>query len=398
MRIPWLCLLFALTACEVDQREVTLVHLWQEPAPGIAQNVQATLENRGIAVVLREQRTWEQLRDDVLDGNADLAIIEEPAESIEGLTTIAPLYPSVLHVLVPDGAAPASFAEAIRGRTIWAGPEDGTDYQLLMRVAADAGVNTSEFTLLADPWTVTPDVHFTLGGLLRHQDAAELARYELFSFARPGDVAGGSFADAIALRHHEVRPFLLPRGTYPDLASDAVLTLSIRSILVANEGIDDELAFDVADALFTNAQDISRAYPLVTQELDEGLKATELMLPLHAGSRRYIDRDGPSFIERYVEVMALYFTVFVTLLSGAFALYRYRSRIKKDRLDRYYGKLIAIREAMRDRDPSSSKSEVLAVQREVLDLLIDERVAADASLVAFISLSNQLLDELDREA
>lgn len=397
MRIATLLLVFALTACEAEQADVTLVHLWQEPAPGIARKVKDTLESRGIPVVLREQRNWEQLTDEVLSGRADLAIIEEPAETIGGLTTIAPLYPSVLHVLVPDGTGSRSFADAIRGRTIWAGPEGGTDYRLLTRVAADAGVDPAEFTLLSDPWTITPDIHFTLGGLLRHQDAAELAPYELFNFAMPTDVERGSFADAIALRHHDVRPFLLPRGTYPDLADDAVTTLSIRSILVASESIDDNLAFDIADALFTNAQDISREYPLVTRELDEGFKAAQLMLPLHGGSRRYIDRDGPGFIERYVEVLALYFTVIVTLLSGGFALYRYRSRVKKDRLDRYYGKLIAVREAMPAKDPAASKSEVLAVQREVLDLLIDERVTADASLTAFISLSNQLVDELDRQ-
>ncbi|MEM9208445.1 MAG: hypothetical protein AAGA61_04325, partial [Pseudomonadota bacterium] len=123
----------------------------------------------------------------------------------------------------------------------------------------------------------------------------------------------------------------------------------------------------------------------------------ELMLPLHSGSRRYLDRDGPGFIERYVEILALYFTVIVTLLSGAFALYRYRSQIKKDRVDRYYARLIEIRDGVSTEGADASRDKVLAVQREVLDLLIDERVAADASLVAFVSLSNQLLDELDRK-
>jgi len=36
------------------------------------------------------------------------------------------------------------------------------------------------------------------------------------------------------------------------------------------------------------------------------------------------------------------------------------------------------------------------VQQEVLNLLIDERVAADASLLAFLSISNQIINELDR--
>jgi len=36
------------------------------------------------------------------------------------------------------------------------------------------------------------------------------------------------------------------------------------------------------------------------------------------------------------------------------------------------------------------------VQQDVLNLLIDERVAADTSLMAFLSLSNQIINELDR--
>ncbi len=39
---------------------------------------------------------------------------------------------------------------------------------------------------------------------------------------------------------------------------------------------------------------------------------------------------------------------------------------------------------------------VTGVQREVFALLIDERIAADASLTVFLGLSNRILDEVDR--
>ena len=121
------------------------------------------------------------------------------------------------------------------------------------------------------------------------------------------------------------------------------------------------------------------------------------MVPLHDNARRYIDRDGPGFIERYVEVLALAFTIAVSLVSGAIALYRHRTQVRKDRVDHYYTRLIDIREAMPARAATESRRDVLAVQREVLDLLIDERVAVDAGFVAFVNLSNQMLDEPDRQ-
>jgi len=134
--------------------------------------------------------------------------------------------------------------------------------------------------------------------------------------------------------------------------------------------------------------------------LNVGLDTTELMFPLHAGTRRYLDRDKPGFIERYVEVLALIFTVVITLLSGAFVLYRHRSQVRKDRVDVYYSQLLEIRRGMERTNAHtalrSHRQRVLDVQQDVLNLLIDERVAADTSLMAFLSLSNQIINELDR--
>jgi hypothetical protein len=130
------------------------------------------------------------------------------------------------------------------------------------------------------------------------------------------------------------------------------------------------------------------------------MQVTDLMLPIHEGTRRYPDRDRPGLIERNVEVMALYFTVFITLTSGAFALYRHRLQVRKDRVDTFFSRLLEIRREMAnaDADYVACKEKVLNVQRQVLDLLVNEKIAADASLIAFMSQSNQILDELDRRS
>jgi TRAP-type uncharacterized transport system substrate-binding protein len=395
----WGSLLVAciIAGCGAEPTELTLATLTEEPAPSIAETIKATLAGDGFDIRIVSADDAVALAESVLAGGADLAIIEEPDRSIPGLTTVAPLYPSVLHILVHHDHIDSDFAGTFEGANIWAGPPGGSASRLLSRLAADAGLAADDYTILDNPWTTLPDVHFILGGLLNVVNADQLSDYRLFSFRRAHDIPGGTLADAIALRHHDVRPFLLPAGMYPMLADDAVLTLSVRSVLVARQGMDEEVIYEVAAALYANAQDIARDYPLVTRELDEDLRSVELMVPLHDGARRYIDRDGPGFIERYVEVLALAFTIAVTLVSGAIALYRHRTQVRKDRVDHYYTRLIDIREAMPTRPATESRRDVLAVQREVLALLIDERVAADAGFVAFVSLSNQMLDELDRQ-
>jgi len=69
-------------------------------------------------------------------------------------------------------------------------------------------------------------------------------------------------------------------------------------------------------------------------------------------------------------------------------------------VDVYYSQLLEIRRDMEGGNTHTalrfSHKRALDVQHEVLNLLIDERIAADASLTAFLSLSNQIINELDR--
>ena len=79
---------------------------------------------------------------------------------------------------------------------------------------------------------------------------------------------------------------------------------------------------------------------------------------------------------------------------------QHRSQVRKDRVDVYYSHLLEIRRDMEGTNTHTAlrsyHQRALDVQHEVLNLLIDERIAADASLMAFLSLSNQIINELDR--
>ena len=311
-----------------------------------------------------------------------------------------PLYPSILHVLYNNVETPGDLAELIRGAKVYAGPMEGAAHRLLMQLSADFGVSPDQFQMLDNPWAVNPDVYFVFGGLLFADSIRQLEGYRLFSFADVEDISGSSDADGIVLKHHHLKPFLLPKRVYYSLSNDPIVTLSIRSVLIAHEDFNSEFTLDIASQLFSKAQEIALSYPLVTRELNVNVNAIELMFPLHAGTRRYLDRDKPGFIERYVEVLALILTIVITLLSGVFTLYRHRSQARKDRVDVYYSQLLEIRRDMEGTNTHTAlrsyHQRALDVQHEVLNLLIDERVAADASLMAFLSLSNQIINELDR--
>lgn len=377
-----------------------LAHSTEEPAPTIAETVRTTLVENGFTLDIEEISDPTEIMTAISEQRLDLAIVEEPDQPFAGVKTLAPLYPSVLHVLHNRDLDPENFEILIRDANVYAGPPGGAAYRLLMQLADDFNLAGDDFQILENPWTVTPDVYFIFGGLLSPESIAQLGGYRLFSFAAEDDVYGATTADGIALKHHHLRPFVLPKGVYYRLGNEPILTLSIRSVLIAHEDLASELAYEISSALYVNAQEISLSYPLVTRELNENLQGAELILPLHDGTRRYLDRDRPGFIERNAEVIALYFTIVITLLSAAFALYRYRKQVRKDRVDVYLAQLLDVRRDMAnaDSDYVACRKQALKVQSDVLSLLIDERIAADASLIAFMSQSNQIINELDRLA
>lgn len=333
-------------------------------------------------------------------GEVDMALVDEPEYPIRGVVTLAPLYPSVLHVLHNKGERVTDFADLIRGAAVYAGPTGGAAHRLLLQLGEDFGVQENQFQILDNPWTVIPDVYFIFGGLLSASSIEQLTGYRLFSFSESGDIDGASVADGIVLRHHHLKTFLLPKSLYHGLSNEAITTLSIRSVLITHEDFQTRHAVDIASGIFGKAQHFAMSYPLVTHELTMNLDAAGLMLPLHTGTRRYLDRDKPGFVERYVEVLALGVTVIFALLSGGVALYRYRVRERKDRVDIYYAQILEIRQNMELAseaiDLHACHKRAIEVQHEVLNLLIDERVNADASLLAFLSLSNQVLNEIDQ--
>ena len=393
-----LCMLWEGT-CQAKDRELTLAVWTEEPAASIAENIRELFDERGLQFSIQAMSDPGVILLAVRERRIDLAIVEEPDSPVSGLVTLVSLYPSVLHVLYKRDQRVDDFPNLVRGASIYAGPKGGVSYRLLMQLAEDFRVPYEQFSVLENPWTETPDVYFIFGGLLDGDSIERLAGYQLFSFAQEGDVDGGSVADAVVLRHSYLKKFLLPRSVYYSLAGEAIVTLSIRSVLIAHEQFDEDLAMEMSSQLFNGAQEIAQGYSLVTRELNTSIDASALNFPLHSGTRRFLDRDKPGFIERNVDVLALSLTVLAAILSGLLAWYRNRQQLKKDRFDAYYQRLLEIRQnydtALDSTELRGQRQAVLDLQREVLGLLVDERIAADNNLTAFLSLSNQVLNEIN---
>ncbi len=392
-----LCALLTLSCTRAPQSVVVSIST-EEPGPSVAAAMQPLLAEQNIELVIRGNDDPESILTVVLEGDADLGIVEEPARRVHGLTTVAPLYPSILHVLYRKNRSIRTFPELIRGQQVYAGPIGGTAWRLLQQLAGDYMLAEADYTVLAEPWRVEPDVYFILGGLLAQESLAKLGAYQMFSFGSADQLGSGTQAEGLALKYPNIRPFILPESVYGSFNQEAVLTLATRTVLVARDDLGPDLTYLIARKLFEQAHEIAIEYHLVMTELHDELDPSMLALPLHRGARYYVEKDEPTVFERYAEVVGVGLTIIAAAGSGLLAAVRMNKARRKDRIDVFYRRVLAIRHELESTDNDIKYNElsdkIKVIQEDVFKLLIAERLNVDESLTLFLDLSNKVLGEI----
>lgn len=382
------------TALANARTEVVLGVHTEEPAATIGALI-AQAEPNGASIRLQTLPSATELWRALDAGRIDLALVEETGELDAAAAMVADIYPGVLHILHSAAQGPENLGDLLRSGPIWAGAPGGIGYRVAQSLAQDFGLAADELKLLDDPWAVTPQVYFMFGGILAPQAIARLTGFKLYSLDDPLSLMHGSVAEGVALRYPNLRPFTLPAQLYPALGETATLTLSVATGLVARAGLDEDIVYELAAAVDAMRPQIAALYPLAgLPQLTDTVRQASAM-PLHPGARHYRDRDMPGFIERYSQVMGMAATVIIATVSLLMAWRRHRKQQRKDKLDTYYQKLLGYRDTLPESaaDRATLAAQVRATQAEVMEAVIAERIDADGALLAFLSLSNQVLVE-----
>ena len=118
-------LLFGLLGCSAEKSQLVIAVAADEPAQPIAETISTTLKSVDKNVLIEVIRDPAEAISRLRSGEIDMAIIEEPDQPLIDIKTLAPLYPSVLHVLHNRSNDKLGFEELIRGAKIYAGPTGG---------------------------------------------------------------------------------------------------------------------------------------------------------------------------------------------------------------------------------------------------------------------------------
>lgn len=336
--------------------------------------------------------------DSMIAGAYDMMIVDNNVSYHKDVTVMIPLYPQILHILYKKSFSPTSIYELLENKKVYAGTQSASSYKLVQEIMYDFRIDKGsvEFVDVLDLFDA--EVIILFSELISLQELVDLAEYEFYSLGDIEQLGFGTTAEAIAMHHPQFQPFILPSYVYGSKNKEAILTISNEAMLVCHRNVDEDLVYNITKVIHENKQAMFGISPLLHEVFDRNYNVEELMFPLHPGARSFLDREKPSWVEKYSGTIGVLVTLLIAFMSGIFTLYNYRQLRKKDIIDTYYRQLIGIRNKMDSYDTSEQIKDRLdyikSLQSETIDLVIREKLSANESYLVYMKLAQMIRQEL----
>jgi len=402
LQLTMLALLGVLVACERPVTEIELITPVQSVDRAIAERITELVdEDSGLRISLIPPPPGNQSALDALQaGYGDIAFVPNNKRYREDIATIIPLYPSILHILSrKNGSTPDSLGELLSNARVYSGPPGSIPRRLGNQVVAKLDMSDGE-VIFVDDATAEADVILLYAPIDRERMLSDpkLEGVKLFSFGDPEDIGRGSAIDRAVLLNPRLKPFIIPVGTYGELTPEPIVTLAIDNLLVARDDFEDAKAYDLFAEILRLRPALFGERPELFQPLDENVARSNWTFALHPGAISFLQRDEPTFIERYSGVAEVLVTILIGILSGIFAVIKILNMRRKNRIDTLYAKVIEIRDSITPTSSMDDSNAAIASLRALQDhgfkLVVDEKLSADESFRIFVGLTNDSIDRI----
>lgn len=352
-------------------------------------------QQSGVGVVMAELPPHVSGLDALLSGQADLALVENSSPFQPGIRAVLPGYKSVLHILVRDGTTINGSPQPLRNRSIYIRNDSPAGKAFIEMAAERQKLTADELNIVSVLEPGKTDIIIYFGPVAPRSPRWFVPGYSLYSMQHD-DVAGAMSARAIGYMLPHVEPEVIPAQTYdlPGNETD-VYTLSVDALLATRKDIPERIIYKLTKTVLQEKPRFEAIAPEIFSGISEDFDPLALSFPLHSGARRYLERDEPSTLERYAETINMLAYLLFALLTGVFGLARLHSQRKKDRIDEFYSKIIAIRMRAMSEPHEQLLFELQQLELEAFDSLIAEKLAADESFRIFIELLTRAISELN---
>jgi TRAP-type uncharacterized transport system substrate-binding protein len=393
-----IAILLNLGACDRQPTELRLVAPYAQIDRAIAEDVSSLLDDDHATrlLIVGDALAGEAALNALASDAADIAIVTNNQAFREDIATVMPLYSTVLHIAYRQDRDASSAAALLQGAKVYAGPEGSASRAIFARIVNRISLDSRLFEYVSD-LTDHPDV-VVIFAPITPEIFLDYPDFRLFSLGIPESVGSGSAIDAAVLLNPHFRPFVIPARTYGETTPEAVVTIAVDKILVSRDDLDSSVVYDLVDDVLRLRPVLAAKRPGLFHDLTEDFDASRSRFVLHSGTQDYLQRSAPTIYERYSGVAEVMVTLLVAIFSATFAGIRIFKMRRKNRIDRFYSATIDVRNSisasMDQAQRDQATANIRALQDEAFELLVDEKLAADESFRIFITLSNDVLQQL----
>ncbi|GEM_PF-5208041 len=231
--------------------------------------------------------------------------------------------------------------------------------------------------------------NYELGRILFNEEAY------IYSLDHAETRGQGSFIEGFCQSYKKTTPYILSRYSFGVTLKEPVFTLAVHELLISKSDLASQVIYDLIETIHQHHVvpifESSNSYTFQVNHQD-----INLSFPFHTGTIDYINRDQPSFIERYSEFMGFILSVMIVLFGFGASLKATMNQKKKDRMDEYYHELLELKEQVQELPSDVLRQKLGDMQKVVFDLLIKEKLSANNEFVIFMMLWDELYDEMMR--
>jgi hypothetical protein len=326
---------------------------------------------------------------------ADLALVENSTAFVSGIRAVLPVYESVLHVLVRQGFTPEDPEQPLRGASFFVIDQSEAGHAFIELIARRQGLEPAGYLHLMAPEPGAADIIIYFGPINANITSWYHAGYDLVSPGVRLNPRGGFFEERVDYIAQNMKSKIIPAYTY-DLPGneEPLVTVAVDTLLVTRKDMPEGVIFELTKTLLEQKPRFTAIAPHLFSGINESFDPLDLSFPLHAGTRRYLERHEPSLLERYAESINVLVYVAFLLMTALLGLTRWRAHRKKDRIDTFYERVLAVKDRVGGEAPAALLEELANLEREAFSSLIDERLAANESFRIFTDLLCRVRAEL----
>lgn len=328
-------------------------------------------------------------------GVADLAVVENITPFTSGIRAVLPVYRSVLHVLVRESFDPVNPARLLQGATINIVGNSVAVNRVVSIVTKRQGLKPDDYTIINQGSSVPADIILYFGPINPVNTNWYVPGYHLVSLDDPQNPQRELYGDRLAYIDPKLQSIIIPALTY-DIPGNEKPLLSVASdtLLVTRKDLPLSLIYALTQTLIEQKSRFVAIAPHLFSGITESFDPLDLSFPLHRGARRYLHRDEPGVLERYAESINLLVYMLFLVLSAVVAFMRWRLHRKKNRIDQFYVKALALEERADGENTRQILEELHELEQEAFRWLIAEKLAANESFRIFTDLLQRIRADL----